>query len=363
MINNIKLFKITYFGFLLASLLAISGTKALAQTSEGIGIKPSVINEALVEGEEKVFSFTVENQSEIDQTYYFLKKDIVGAGDNGAPIFADDSLEKTNFDLSQWISLDQDSIFVPAGGVSTINFSIKVPNDISPGDHFASIITSSKPPEIKKTGASVGYQVGNIISIRTPGEVVDLAKIREFSTGRYFYSNKKVDFKIKIENDGNVLVKPVGVVSVKNMFGKTVADIDFNSSASGVFPKTKSNPDGVRIFNLNWEEEGLGFGRYEASLSVSYGSEQKSSLYSTVTFWILPANVIIPTIIILLVIFLIVYFLVKVHIKKKVAMLTGGAGRRLVNNRKQNQFPTFLVFLSMLVLTILILMVLVLVLS
>jgi len=363
MINNIKLFKTTVFGFLVAIFFVFFSAETSAQSSEGIGIKPAVLNDALDLGAEKHFSFTVQNKSEVDQTYFFLKKDIIGAREGGEPIFATDTSEKTPYEMSEWIKLEQDSIFIPKGEERVVSFSIKVPDETSPGDHFASIITSSKPPEINKTGASVGYQVANIITIRIPGEIIDLAKIREFSTEKYFYASKNVDFKVKIENEGNVLVKPVGVVDIKNMFGKSVSTIDFNKDASGVFPKTTAYPEGIKLFNLSWKEEGLGFGRYEASLNISYGSEQKSSLYNTVTFWVLPANVIIPTIISLLVIFLIIFFVVKVHINRKVAMLTGGGSRRLVNNRRQNQFPTFLVFLSMLALTTIILIVLVLVLS
>lgn len=363
MTNNIKLFKNFSLAFLIIFFAFFFSTEAFAQSGEGIGIKQVKIHESLDLGEVKTFNYTVENKSDTDQTYYFLKKDIVGAGSGGEPIFADGEVEKTDYDLSEWITLSQDSIFIPKRGEGNITFTITVPNETSPGDHFASIITSSKPPEIKKTGASVGYQVGNIISIRTPGDVVDLARIREFSTEKYFNASKDIDFTVKIENEGNILVEPVGFVDIKNMFGKSVSQLDFNKEASGVFPKTESNPEGMRSFIVSWNDEGLGFGRYEASLSVSYGADQKSSLYSTVNFWILPANVIIPTIIALIVLFLIIYFVVKIHIKRKVAMLTGGASRRLVNNRRQNQFPTFLVFLSMLALTAVMLLLLVLILS
>jgi hypothetical protein len=348
-----------YVAFII-SLVSLFGNAfpAFAQGTAGVGVRPAIISEKMDPGETRQFTVQLNNLSGTDQTYYLSRRDIVGVREGGVPIFASDTTERTGYEISDWITLDRTELFIPAGGTDSLNFVLTVPEGASPGSHFGSIIVSVEPPEIRNSGASIGYEVANIVSIRIAGEAVDRANIREFSTSQYVYGTTNVDFEARVENEGNTLVSPYGPLEVYNMFGKKVTTLNFNDSQAGVYPKTAFS-DGMRTFSLNWQDEAVGFGRYEAVLALTYGDEgRKNTMSSTVTFWILPMNIIGPALAILAVLLIVVYVSIRIYVRRSVAMLSAGNVRRLVRTRQRNQFPVVLLMVTMLTVTALFLIIL-----
>jgi hypothetical protein len=186
---------------------------------------------------------------------------------------------------------------------------------------------SVEAPDISQSGAAVGYQVANIVSIRVSGDAVETANIRQFSTGKFLYGSQNVDFQVRIENQGNVLVRPTGPLEIYNALGARVGEVAFNDTQAGVFPND------TREFALTWEGDEIGFGRYEAILSPVYGLDgARKTMSSTVTFWILPFSIIGPVLGVLAVVLLVTVIGVRIYIKRKVAQLS--VGRRVVR-RKQ----------------------------
>jgi len=297
----------------------------------GIGIKPATIEDTAEPGDQKEYTVGVTNLSSVPQTYYVFTRDISGVSAGGVPIYAEDGAEKTGYELTEWITLDVDEITVNPGEEEQVNFIMDVPEFATPGSHFGGVFISMEPPKLRSTGASVGYQVANIISIRVAGDAIVNAQIRQFSTGNYIYGESKVDFNAKIENKGTILVRPIGPLEITNMFGKRVALLTFNEARAAVFPGVTRED-----FNLTWEDEGPGFGRYQAILSLAYGDPgSKATISSTVSFWILPMNIILPALGVLAFLLLSVYIAVKVYIRNKLQLVAGGS-RRIVNKRRRN---------------------------
>ena len=185
-------------------------------------ITPALIEETLDPGVSVEYDFNVVNLDTAEQTYYLFTRNITGVAEGGAPIFARDELEVTGYELADWITLPTNRIVVPGGGTESITFTMDVPDNASPGSHFGGVFVSAEPPEIENSGAAVGYQVANIVSIRVSGEAVEQAGIRQFSTGKFLYGAQDVDFNIRIENSGNVLVRPIGPLQINNSLGKQV---------------------------------------------------------------------------------------------------------------------------------------------
>ncbi len=352
------------FSYLLNSLLIIgvlfllSFNFSLAQDTAGVGIRPAIIEDKLDPKEVRSYSVELRNLGPADQTFYLSKRDIIGVEEGGSPVFANNNSELTGYELSEWINLEKDSVSIPSGSSEHVNFTLSVPEGAVPGGHFGAIVVSVEPPEMRNNGASIGYEVANIISMRVAGEVLESAQIRQLSTKKFIHSSINVDFLVRVENEGNTLIKPIGPVEITNMFGKKVTTLQFNEKLSGVFPKT------TKSYELNWTSENPGFGRYEAILSAVYGDEgRKSTMSSTVTFWVLPMNIIGPAVGVLVVLFLSIYFGVKMYVRRTVTIMTSGSARRLVRSKPRGEFPVFLVFVSMLAVTALLLLVLLLLFS
>lgn len=340
-----------FFKLSLVLLLASSAFSVFAQ-STGVSIKPATFEKTVDPGQVMPLSFTIENLNATDQTFYLFTRNISGVRDGGAPIFVKSNAERTGYELADWIDLSSTQISVPGSSAVAVSYVLSVPEGASPGSHFGGIFVSAEPPEIENSGAAVGYQVANIISLRVSGEAVEQANIRQFSTGKYLYGSQNIDFDVRIENTGNVLVKPVGPLEIRNMLGNKVGSVIFNEQQAGVFPYS------TREFNaIKWEGDSVGFGRYEAILSPGYGDTgAKKTMSSTVTFWILPINIIGPVAGVLAFLLIVTFIFVRMYIKRSLEHLNHG--RRMVRRRrKSGSSATLLLLVVMLTVTALFLVV------
>jgi len=318
----VLLFSVCCFFF-----LAVYVAYAQNPNAAGIGLSPAIIEGGAIPGEVQEHPVTITNLSGARQIYYLFMRDIVGVEGAGAPIFATENQERTGFELSEWVTLDRTEIALNPGEETTVRISIAVPENATPGSHFGGMFVSMDPPRLRSTGAAVGYEVANIISIRVAGDAIESAQIRSFSTDNFIYSRPTIDFTARIENKGTVLVRPVGPVEVHNMFGKRVALLTMNESRGGVFPLSE------RTFSIKWEDEGPGFGRYEAILSMVYGDQgRQATISSTASFWILPMNIILPAAGVLALLLLIVFVVVRLYINSAIAGYAGS--RRIVRRRR-----------------------------
>lgn len=337
--------------------LAANTVSAQANLGAGIGISPAIIEEGATPGEVKRYTISVANLSGAEQKYYIYVRNIVGVKNDNSPVYAQEGIESTGFELSSWITLDTEEIVVPAGAEMPLSFTMTVPEIASPGSHFGAVFVSVEPPRLRTTGAAVGYEVANIVSIRVAGDATEKAEIRQFSTEKYFHSSTNVDFSLRIENLGNVLVRPTGPLEITNMFGKTVATLVFNDSQASVFPGV------VREYTFNWTDDGIGFGRYLARVSPVYGEVGgKNTISSTVSFWVLPMSIIGPAAGILALLLLAIYVGVKLYVRRTVAMLSALGERRMMRTNRRRGSPILLMtFISMLATTVLFLIILLLI--
>lgn len=296
--------------FVVISATYMWATIAHAQSQEGIRITPAILEDRAEPGDTYRFQLSVSNLAESDKTFYLTTEDIEGLDAQGLPIFSTET-EKTEYEMSSWINIPQDVITMKAGETRDVPFTVDVPTSASPGSHFGGIFLDMRPPKLRTSGAGVGIKVGSLISLRVAGEILEEAQVREFSTEKIIYNLPNVAFNAKIENIGNVLVRPQGFIEISNMFGKQVANIRVNESGASIFPKSD------RILETLWESEEFAFGRYQAILTLGYGLDEKKTIYSTTSFWVLPLKPILTTLGILFVLMLGLYVSVRMYIQKK----------------------------------------------
>lgn len=324
--QNQLILTITMFRTLLLLALLVGGAPLVSAQTAGLSLTPSIVEEAADPGEMISSVVELRNLSAETQTYYLFVRDIEGVADNGRPIYADAGLESTGQEFSSWIALTAAEVSLAPSESRAVPFLISVPEDAAPGGHFGGIFAALNPPDSLTGGASagVGYQVGNIINVRVSGDIVERANIRSLQTDQYVYGVKNVTFTANVENEGNVLIRPRGPLTISNMLGDTVAELTMNENRAGVYPNSR------RDVTATWEEAGLGFGRYTAEVALVYGvaGEAQYTMTANTIFWVLPWDIIRPLIITLAVLALVSYGLVRYYINQQVRKLSGG--RRLV---------------------------------
>jgi hypothetical protein len=288
----------------------LSPALTLAQSTEGLLLKPAIVEDNVVPGEVTQYSINVQNISAVDKTFFLTTQDIKGLDDVGLPVFAQEG-ELTGYELASWISLPSGAITLKAGETKPITFSVHVPNKTSPGAHFGAIFITNRPSQIDSTGSAVGISVASIVSLKIAGDVREEAQLREFSTEKIVYSDTNVDLISKIENMGNILIRPHGTINITDMFGRAVAAIEVNATGAPVFPNS------TRKYTAKWMGDGFTFGRYQAVAAFSYGDTESKTISGTTSFWILPIKPIAILLGVLLLVIVGMYITIRLYIRRK----------------------------------------------
>ncbi len=305
-------------GITFLSLFLVTVPLAHAQTAEGVDIKPGIVEDRVNPGDVYHFTLKVKNLFTGVQTFTIQKQDISGLDDQGRPVFAPEG-RATGYELSTWITTTQESVTLAPNETAAVLFTVHVPKEAAPGSHFGGVFFTTKPTQANANGAGVGIQVGSVISLRISGETSEDARLREFTSVKSVYDSPKVTFRMRVENLGNVLLRPHGVIDITDMRGKKVETVSVNDSAAPVFPGTD------RIYSPVWDFHGFAFGRYQAVLSVIYGDDSRKTVSSVTSFWVLPVKLILIVLGSLLAAILILFALVRMYVRRKLAEMGAGS--------------------------------------
>ncbi len=227
--------------------------------------------------------------------------DFVSQGEEGQPKLLLDQNEISPYSLKNWIQPIANTSIGPQQQ-KTIPIKLSLPKDASPGGHYGVVRFTAKAADQNNPGVSLTASLGSLILVRVSGNISEQASVASFFTSHPGGKQSKlfeygpVGFTERIQNFGNVHIKPIGSLIIKNMFGGKVADLPVNDPAHNVFPKS------IRRFDQTLNKKHL-FGHYSANLVLSYGTNKKIS--AKIAFWVIPYKLIA---VILIIIILIVFF-------------------------------------------------------
>lgn len=180
--------------------------------------------------------------------------------------------ENIPFSLASWVNIEPKRITIPAKSKIPFTFTITVPKNAEPGGHFGSVVFSTVPKKnLNQTGALLSQEVGALVFVKTPGEIIEKAEIASFATEKPFYEFGPAKFVLRVKNNSNVHIKPIGAITITDMFGKTTS-----------LPLTQQNvlPNATRKIFTNWDQKIL-IGKYKATVNLSYGSKNQTLTQST----------------------------------------------------------------------------------
>ncbi len=281
-----------------------------AQESVSVRIQPTLFEEKIDPGKSFSSAVRVTNMGSSAEVYAVLVQDIEAIDDEGHPIFAKEH-EPTGFELGSWVTVSRSELAVSPGQTADVPFTVAIPENASPGGHFGAIFLSTKGDKPDTVGASVGYQVGTILSFQVSGDVIEEARIRQFTSDKTIYGEPKAVFHVKVENLGNTLVRPRGLLEIVDMFGKKAATLNLNDKEAAILPHS------IREFSVAWDDDRVRMGKYQAIASLEYGTDVKHTIFSELSFWIIPLKVALPILGVIVLLALIAYLSAKLYIRKK----------------------------------------------
>lgn len=304
-------------------MLFLVPTMVKAQDSLSLSVTPPLFQLSAVPNQAWQSNIKIVNTNPFDITVYANPVNFTPVGEGGQgrfmPVMEAETEGQT---LAEWITVTQDPIVVPKEQSLNIPFSIQVPNEPAPGGHFAAILVGTKPPADAdgKTAVVTSQLVSSLVFLRIAGDVVEQARVREFSTAKWFGETPEAEFVLRFENTGNVHIRPQGTIVIQNMWGKVRGEIPINQNSSfgNVLPGT------IRKFDFSWrgEQSFSDIGRYKAIVTLSFGSEARQNVTSTTIFWVIP----IKASLIAFGILVVLYILIRRAIRSYVNLMLERAG-------------------------------------
>ena len=274
-------------------------------------------------GEEIIDSIILYNDTDVTQSLYTSYANFEARGESGTPAFLE---EKT--DLATWIKTNPNVVIQP-GESKIVPFTIKIPSEAEPGGYFATIFFGTVAPEGSGSQLSIGAKTGVLVLLRVNGEIDEDGGILEFATvnNQTFFTALPVSFTYRFQNSGSDRVKPDGFVNIENIFGGKAAKLMANPVDGNVLPES------VRRFEVVWNDDGnaveplsdkssffekvgfewknFAFGKYTATLNLSFGATGGDMDPMSFKFWVFPWHLIIFLIIAGIIIFLVLKTTIK----------------------------------------------------
>ncbi len=278
---------------------------------DAFSISQSTIEHVIEPGKKVSGSFSVKNEIDAAANFDVVLQGFQPSGETGSLNFFPSN---EFFSESSWIVPQEKFFILQPHEVRDFQYTISVPANASAGGHYIAILFSRAAPQELTTIPTIGTGSKNGVSffIRVTGNIHEEVQVLNFSTDLAdSFRHLPVSFETRLQNLGNVHVKPTGSIVIKNFLGRVVTKLPFNADGVSILPNgtrrflttwSKKEDSPVEPWNdtlyssgfissLKAEFENFAFGRYTAEIQAVYGdSEQR--LTSKTTFWVIPWSII-----------------------------------------------------------------------
>ena len=258
------------------------------------------------------------------------------------------TLKDTSSDNSlTWFKFESNTFVAKPLEWTDIPFTITIPKDAAYGYYFAISFTQDTGSSLKTTGTAItgAAAIPVLLDVRKAGAKAE-AKIVDFSTSNYVSEYLPVDFKVVLQNSGNVHILPHGNIFISSGTNKNIAAIDFNPGSGNIIPSTKrifdvswsdgflvyvpvmengqpkldKNGKQVKTLQINWNKlTSFRVGKYTADLIVVYDDGTKDvSLEKSINFWVIPYKALAVIAIVIILLVLVIRYLLKSYINREV---------------------------------------------
>lgn len=267
--------------------------QAAPEGSAALSVSPPTSSIDVASGQKYTKKIGLDNISEITRIVGVEIHNFAANGEDGeARLTQDDGV----YSLKEWIKVTPALATLKPHAHQDFEVEISVPANAPPGGHFGAVVFSPSAGNASDGASlSVVSQVTSLILLRVPGAATEAATIQSLNVcttketaikrcdkPKSFFTGGKLSFNTRVQNSGNVQVTPSGTITVRNMFGRKVAEL----------PVTGANvlPDSTRRFETKWTAKHP-FGQYKITIDLKYGTDEKT-LHKSTSYWVVPVNAI-----------------------------------------------------------------------
>ncbi|MBI5369932.1 hypothetical protein HZA85_01950 [Candidatus Uhrbacteria bacterium] len=266
----------------------------------GASVSPSVIELSGKRGEVVSSKLTIINSQSVDQTYYLGVMSFEPDETGTLPHFLSAKEDRSGF--TRWLNLDNEQVVVKAQSKGEVPFELNIPVDVASGGYYGALTVSGSPSDlVVDNGASVEAKTAALIFLTVQGETMEKLALLDFFSSNRWSSDLHHSLTYRLQNQGNVHVTPQGKVSLKDVFGRTIASVDANPSQGRILPNSTRSysveaerPSGW-INTLQAQMRSFAIGPVTAQVALSYGQTNQVIEAST-SFWYVPWQLLISVI-------------------------------------------------------------------
>lgn len=283
---NHKTFKFIGLGLAVAMMAVVS------RSANALTLVPPTLEFSAQPGQTLKQDIKLYNEGNDPLILYASTANFSAKDELGEPDFKFDQAPE---DLASWIVVPKDPITLAPKATEKVSITINVPNDADPGGHYSGVFFSTSPSGEAGGGqVKVLSKIGTLVILRVEGDVREAANVAAFSVeGNASTSNLPVTFLLRVNNTGNVHVRPKGFVTVRNMFGGVTATLPINPKEGAVLPNS------IRRYDIVWKKtdaeastggffsqigsewRNFALGTYTAELVGTYGQSNQTLTAST----------------------------------------------------------------------------------
>lgn len=281
--------------------------QAAGDAAQGLQISPVTVNLNADPGKSYVLKLSLMNVTTGDLVFKSAVNDFTAKDETGTPNVILNSTLPASASVVNWVEPIGD-IPLKSKESKTLFVKVTVPANAEAGGHYGVIRFSGTAPSQQPNGVALAASAGELLLVRVSGTITEQLKLEQFLTAqngktKSTFQKTPITFAERISNSGNVHVAPVGNVTVKNMFGKQVAELKVNENNGNILPNS------TRKFEQALTNKNM-FGRYTAVVNLSYGTQAKT-LSGTLSFWVIPLKTVALVILAIIVIVVLMRWLIK----------------------------------------------------
>jgi hypothetical protein len=265
------------------------------------------------------------------------------AGDENGDLTFNEENSDNSLD---WISFTDNTVTLAPQEFTIIPFQIEVPETAAYGYYYGISLTQSDS-STDSTGAAISgaAAIPVLLTVRSSDAKSEI-KLKEFNVNSFINETLPVDFEVKLENGGNVHVRPRGNIFISGMGKENITSIDINPNGAAIIPNTvrtflASWTDGFIVrepiledgkpkvddngkaetqIKINWNKAtDFRFGKYTANLLVVYDDGTRDvPIEASKSFWIIPYKALAVAIIAVVLVALTFRFFIKRYINREV---------------------------------------------
>ena len=302
------------FGLIQPAAVLAATPPSITGSGQALQIAPPLIEVSGNPGQSITAKLYLTDISSVNLVVTNQINDFKAKGNTGVPDILFNSSPNDPYSLIGFISPLPTLILKPQQ-VKILNVTINIPKDASPGGHYGVIRFTGTPASLTgSSGVSLSASLGALVLLTVNGHLVENLKTSSFNITQNggkpstFFQSIPLTFNELLTNTGNVHVIPTGIITLKDMFNHTVISMNINEEQGNILPAS-SRQFSQTLNSVDFTNKRL-FGRYSATFNVTYGAPKKT-LTDSITFWVIPIDLILIWIVVLIGGFFLIRWLLK----------------------------------------------------